>query len=460
MARDDGSAGEGSALDFSGHTYEELRTAILAVDEEAIRVGANEWADLRRRLNDRISTLRVMIHKLAPDWDSPAGRTALGALRGHLDRMQNLAKAARWNEDRFDALHETYHKTMKEFRELDASPGGQAEVVRNPGDNEALPPNLADRRQPRAAQLAHDIYSQIALTSATLTVPEPPSDIEGLGDGTAGEGSGSPGYGSGAGPRSGSTPPGSSTGWGAPGVIAPPPSKAGSPDSLSRAPSGATRPSGRVTVPGQTPATGSAPSSDTRGGFGVTPGTRPDMGAPGRGSSGSGGTSAGRGVIGAPGGGTGISGNPPPGGGNGPKVIGGGPRPTVGSPAEPPPGASQPGTPGAMPPGAHGGAGRPGRGSPGRRTNYEQGEPDTFRDTRHRTKPVLGQPSNPAKPVATDPGVIGQQKQKPAETGQRGQWQQPQPAPSPEGFPDTLEDGTFTRRDGAKFTVRRRGSGA
>ncbi|MGH3717201.1 MAG: hypothetical protein ACRDT4_27620, partial [Micromonosporaceae bacterium] len=165
----------------------------------------------------------------------------------------------------------------------------------------------------------------------------------------------------------------------------------------------------------------------------------------------------GRGVIGAPGGAGGFGGAD---GGGGARVIGGGPRPGVGVPAEPPPGPGQPGQPGQPGPlspgrGAEGGGGRRGR-----RTSYERGEPELFVDQRQRARPVLGQQPAPTRPVDPGPGVIGQQKQKPSPGGREDQWRLPQPAPEHEGLPDKLEDGTSTRRDGTRFTVRRHGSGS
>lgn len=451
MARVEG--GGADNLNFSSHTYEELRTAVFAVDEEAIRVGANEWADLKRRLNERIGTLRVMIHKLEPDWSSGAGRQALSRLRGHLSRMQALAKTAHWNEDRFDTLYETYTKAVKEMRELDATRGGQAEVASNPGNNEPLPPNLADRRQPKAAKIAHDLYSEIAITSATLDLLENAgTGIDtGSGTGSPDGASGSPDSGPGAGSRSGSSTPGTTTG--SPGTLAPPPSKAATPGGgpvlagSSQARS-LTQPGGGAN-PGQTPAGGN-PNS----GFGVAPAARDEFGAAARSSTGAGGPSGvGRGVIGPPRG-TGGVGAPPDGPGS--RTLGGPPpRPGVATPGAGLPGGGQPAHPGM--PGGTGGPGG-GRDGPGRRTNYERGEPDLFVDKRHRAKPVIGQQPTQPKPVNTGPGVIGQQKRKPADTER--QEQRPQTTPSPQGFPDKLEDGSFRSRDGAQFTVRRRGSGA
>ncbi|MGH8882253.1 MAG: hypothetical protein ACRD0P_33720, partial [Stackebrandtia sp.] len=102
--------------------------------------------------------------------------------------------------------------------------------------------------------------------------------------------------------------------------------------------------------------------------------------------------------------------------------------------------------------------GGPGGGGPGRRTNYERGEPNLFRSNRQGAKPVIGQQAAQPKPVAAGPGVLGQQKQKPAEV-ERQEPQRRKAAPTPEGFPDKLESGTFKGRDGTQFSVRRRASG-
>ena len=81
--------GDGSEyLDFSSHTYEQLRAAVYGVSEEAVRVAGNEWADLKRRVNERVGTLHVAVSKLTPQWNSPAGEAALDAMRAQDKRAR------------------------------------------------------------------------------------------------------------------------------------------------------------------------------------------------------------------------------------------------------------------------------------------------------------------------------------------------------------------------------------
>jgi len=55
--------------------------------------------------------------------------------------------------------------------------------------------------------------------------------------------------------------------------------------------------------------------------------------------------------------------------------------------------------------------------------------------------------------------MLGSQKHKPTADQQHEAWDIPETAPSPEGFPEELK--SFTRKDGARFEVRRvRGSGS
>jgi hypothetical protein len=116
--------------------------------------------------------------------------------------------------------------------------------------------------------------------------------------------------------------------------------------------------------------------------------------------------------------------------------------------------------PGGGVPSPGGGAGHTGRRAK-RRPGYERGEPETFIDGRHANAAggTIRQPGA-AKSFNPTPGMLGSQKHKPAEEHDHGQWELPTTAPTPEGFPDKVEDSKFTRRDGVQFEVRRRKGGA
>ncbi|MGH3715201.1 MAG: hypothetical protein ACRDT4_17315 [Micromonosporaceae bacterium] len=55
--------------------------------------------------------------------------------------------------------------------------------------------------------------------------------------------------------------------------------------------------------------------------------------------------------------------------------------------------------------------------------------------------------------------MIGSQKQKPTEADGQSDWELPKVSPSPQGFPEELNDGTFRGKDGVQFEVRRRSRG-
>ncbi|MGH8877980.1 MAG: PPE domain-containing protein [Stackebrandtia sp.] len=188
-------------LNYTSWPYPTLRAAVYAIGDEGIRVAQNEWADLKRRLNDRIGTLHVAIAKLRPDWDSPAGRQALDALAAHRDWMSELASIAERNEIRMDAVAHARRKAVEAMRKLDAQPGGPqppgqagtpapspAPAATPPGTGE---PVEADWRQPPAAKIASYVYSEIALAAATMSIPDrsqgdvgSPEPLPGTGSGT------------------------------------------------------------------------------------------------------------------------------------------------------------------------------------------------------------------------------------------------------------------------------------
>ncbi|HEY3117812.1 MAG TPA: hypothetical protein VGK54_13795 [Chloroflexota bacterium] len=142
------------------------------------------------------------------------------------------------------------------------------------------------------------------------------------------------------------------------------------------------------------------------------------------------------------------------------------------SPEGRPPGdTGGPGRYGAAPPGGepspasgvppsiheHRGQSRRGKKKPG----YERGESDTFVDGRFAnvTGGELRAPSR-ERPVDAGPGVIGNQKRKPADAPGQSPWELPQSAPAPEGLPEEFQEGTFRGKGGVQFEVRRRVGGA
>jgi len=444
-------------LDFSSHTYEQLRAAVYGVSEEAVRVAGNEWADLKRRVNERVGTLHVAVSKLTPQWNSPAGETALDAMRAQLEWMTELARVAGLNEARLDDVQTTRIESVIAMRALDSQPGGPVPPGTRsrpapspgpapPGAGGWVHPASLDWRQPQAVEIANQLYGRLAIAAASLaTPPSSPQEAVALED------------------LSGTGPQRSQSG-GSSGAI-----RFG-PSGLAPGVTGSAVPSpgsGRPVLPGwqvpAIPAVGAGTPWGVGGLPGIAPGgSRKDMAIPGSGNRPAGTVSAarkpglvagGRGVLGGRpvGIGTGSTGSTtaaaPPG-----RVIGGGLRPAPGTPippatvpdASPPPAGGVPATGGTS-----GQPGGPGRMKPG----YERAEPDTFVDERSRN-PAGGKlpGSREATRFAPLPGMVGQQKAKPAMDDQQGTWSGSETR-SPEGFPETLQ--SFTHRDGVTFEVRR-----
>jgi hypothetical protein len=451
----DFAGGGADNLDFSSHTYEQLRAAVYGVSEEAVRVAGNEWADLKRRLNERIGTLHVAVAKLTPAWDSPAGRLAIEAMRAQCEWLTELARIAELNESYLDDVQTTRVEAVTAMRALDSQPGGpvapgtRARPAPSPGPATSaggwVNPASVDWRQLPAVEIASRLYGRLAVAAASFAVP-PSSPQEAMVSGSLPDdgsprsvsGSSAIGYGQ-SGPVSGT--PGSTSGSTVPG---PGNDRTGRRD--------ATAPGvgpGVPWWPGGRQGVASGADVTVRGPFNGLTGEGRVVRMPGL-------TSGGRGVLGGRPAdiGTGSPGNVAatalPG-----KVIGGGLRPPPGTvvppatvPVEPPPAGGIPGAGGA--PGEPGG---PGRKKPG----YERAERDTFVDDR------FGNPSGGGLTTAGEasefgplPGTVGQQKQQPTGGDQGDVWAVP--AGSPEGFPDTLQ--SFTRRDGVTFEVRRGGRGA
>lgn len=429
-------------LDYNMYSFPQLRAAVLGVDEEGIRVAANEWADLKRRLHERTGTLHVLIAKLQPAWDSPAGRQALAAFRAHRDWMAEIAKVAAWNEDQADQVQQARHKAVKAMKALDAQPGGPnppgAPPTPNPapapapGNRSSASPASDDWRQPHAVKIARYIYGQMAIAAASMArAPQDHKNIDltsgPLGDRIPGDGpvapnpapargprSGQPQQG---GPRSGSpssnpsriapTAPGNPPpAPGVPGAVAPIPRRLPSPGAgAGRA--HAPRPGGNPsTTPGQTTGRSWAnPSTHGPHGDATAPPARGQAGeAPPGGRSGQ-----------QP-----DSPSPPPPPQHHPegRTLGGS-RPPTGAPTPTAAGgdvtpSTPPGVSAANPePPSRPKAKKPGR--PGPEANV------MFVDQRTGNRPggMIGRPAGQtSQPASTDPGpgVLGAQKHKPAKT--------------------------------------------
>ncbi len=465
-------------LDLSGYTYGQLRDAVFQIVGDDLQAASNYLADLKRRLHERVGTLHVVIAKLRPDWKAKGGEAALEKLDQQLKWMQEFARVTAVNEAAVDDLIKARHKAVAAMRKLDAMPGGPtppgAKGKPSPSPAPAPPqtgyvdPSTLDWRHPYAVRAATPLYNLLAITNASFPMPpRNPFGIDpGSSTGSAESPSRSPADGAGGGAGGPASPDSTADPTvrvqSAPGATTPSPV------------SGDSRPAGpnagaEKAKPGVAPAPGViAPGANTGVGLPGAGGRR-DSGAstgrPGFGRSGAGtgaGASAGRGLgtggarLGFAGEGVGSSGALPE-QELGARVLGGGPRPGVGAPADVGgQGAISPG--GGMSPGTGGGAGR---GRRGKKTNYEQGEPETFVDGRFGNAGGGEiRPCSQPKKFDAGPGVLGSQKHRvPQEQQQREVWELPEGEPSPEGFPDELK--SFTRKDGAQFKVRRtRGSGA
>lgn len=450
--------GEGAEnLDYSSYTYEQLRSAVYGVNADSVRVAANEWADLRRRLNERVGTLRVEIVKLGPAWDSPAGQQALKTLADQRDWMAEFARVASWNEERMTDVQDAYYKAIKAMRALDAEPDRpNPGPGQSPGSGTTTDPAASNWKQPHAVKIANYLYSNLAIAAATMAMPpsQPKDDPSSYGkDGVPGEGPALPPTVTAPNSRShsGAEQDGSSASksGGPPGLVIrnPTPGRTPSP------------PDGRASATG--PATGTKPSKSPGMVSGPTAHDRSATSAPTQvPRSGRGGVpSAGQASSGKPGfgrvitspWGTGQGGGPPAVTDSGTKTLGGGLRPPLGTPAGPGPGQVPPGGM-VHPGGAAGHGGRAGKKKPG----YERGEPDTFRDSRHGNA-AGGEVRNSERRSAFDPlpGMLGTQRHQAGEQ-RRQPWEVPEPAPLPAGFPEELRD--FKHSDGTQFQVRRRGN--
>lgn len=408
-------------LDFSGYTYQQLRAAVYGVCEEAVRVAGNEWADLKRRLNERVGTLHVAIARLASVWDSPAGRQALDAFRTQRDWMAELARVAAVNEAHLDDVQAVRIAAVDAMRVLDTLPGGpvapgarpRPAPVPGPAPQPGiwLEPASLDWRQPQAVMIANRLYGQLAIAAASLAVP--PTVLQEIS-----------------------------------GQVDPVPQRSNQQRTGEMTP-------GRTFVADRTSG-GSSPWLQTlpltaglnHVGFGAGfPTQRSAAALSGGGARGTGGRrfqqggQVGSWPVGTA---SGASRQPasadPPG-----RVLGGGSRPASAVPEMPPLG----------PPGTGGQVGES-SGPAKRKRRYERAEADTFVDKRFGNSaggrlPTPGEPGR----FAPLPGTVGNQKHKPAADDPR-RWEV-DTRPSPEGFPEKLE--TFTRRDGVTFEVRRKRSG-
>ncbi len=440
--------------------YETLRHMVLADDAEGLRVASVHWASMHKELEQRVNTIEIAIHRLDKVWRGTGGRTALAKYRQALEVMQSAMWTAKSNAENIGGAYDALVKAQKDMRALDGTPNKATQTPNpQPGGTEAYAWDL-DSRQPAAYGIAKNLsyaYAWAGAGYSPLTDSYDSSPWSGTrsGDGTGDSGPTSPSGGGPGRPRAnadGTRPraiitrgrPGDGQASG-PALGGPRPPKSGV-----RAPAAGLQPD-----PGSGAAPGGAP------GFGVPGGAPRDPGSSGarRGSFGS---SGGRGSTGTGAGRVRFGGSNPGG-----KTLGGGMRPAA-DPVEPgilpgEPGVASPGEHGQIPPGGMPGSVVGGHGSrKSRRTSgYERGEPDMFVD--HRQANAAGgairQPGT-AKSFDAMPGMLGSQKHRRAEDDDHSQWELPATTPTPEGFPDTVEDSKFTRRDGVQFEVRRRKGGA
>jgi len=453
-------------LDLSGYTYGQLRDAVFQIVGDDLQAASNYLADLKRRLHERVGTLHVVIAKLRPDWKAKGGEAALEKLDQQLKWMQEFARVTAVNEAAIDDLIKARHKAVAAMRKLDAMPGGPtppgAKGKPSPSPAPAPPqtgyvdPSTLDWRHPYAVRAATPLYNLLAITNASFPMPPESYDDPGRSVIDGGSGSGSDTAGAAAPRTSGSgIPSGSWTTGGRPGE-----------SHVSKTGRGERGPVLRGSPPKAVPPTAGAGTPAVDAGRGVAgpnagvgvvaPGGTVDHGGASvdragfdKGAATSAEPSAGRSF------GSGrASSTASPGG----KVLGGGTRPVAGTEVGiGGPGDAAPGN--GMPPSVGSGAGTNGRRAK-KKPGYEQGEPDTFvgGGTANAAGGTIRQPGAP-RSFDPPPGMLGSQKHKPTADQQHEAWDIPETAPSPEGFPEELK--SFTRKDGARFEVRRvRGSGS
>lgn len=340
-----------------------LRAMLNANSPEDVARHGQEWRGLARELYDAAYDLDGSLADLDEVFDS---RHAAPALKAQLAQALRDLDVTAGRLDRNGGLLEQAASALDRARD---------EANNAPDDGESN-----ERAAGAIAKALSEEHANIAAQLDTF------ANDDGYRPGSGGDeaGSGADGGSSGSGTRS-------SPGGG--GVVPTVGTPGASSSSAGRFNPGPTL-GGRTTVPGGKLGSDSGRSVNTgtgaRGGIGA--------GAAGA-------TAARAGKVGVPGPRSGLP-------------IGGY-RPAIGSPgsggATPPGGAGPgkaggpggPGRPGMAPPGGTG-PGQPGKDRPGKRlTNYEKVDPDTFRDTRHRVKPVIGEQRRQPDAFKPTPGAIG-----------------------------------------------------
>lgn len=442
----DFAGGGADNLDYSSHTYARLRSAVYALTTDGPVVAQNEWADLKRRLNERIGTLHVAIAKLTPAWISAGGHQAIVALTAHRDWLTEFARVAAWNEERVADVEQARRNATLAMKALDAEPGGPQRPdsgsstprpTPGPDPDPAADPASQDWRQPYAAKIANYVFGQMAVAAASLA--KAPVEWKPVETGSRPDNGGIPGdgpvlpSGSSAGPtrpRSGPNAPTSphpSRGGGSgPGNVIGPP----------RAPSRPLPTPGTPLPPaGTSPPGGAIGQARDRRSASPLPRRPAETGA----TSGAAGAHPGSRQSAAPGHGTSRESVPPP-----PhqratgRVIGGGLRPIGGS-------TPTGGEPSQRIPSQLQTHGQPDKDPPRRRKKpgYERGEPETFIDGRPRNprggiiRPATAAPA----PVVVDPGrgIIGASKRR-DNVEQNEPWSVPEPVMPPTSAPDTGQE--------------------
>ncbi len=450
MADDVAGGAPGSGM--PAYMYEDLKKMVYADDPDAVRA-VGEWLlDRGRLISEFAATVHRELSRVDDLYSSAEGAPALKAqLYRAFDELQSLGSDLIHNGHVLIAAADAIGNTRSQVDAVypKVKPG---EAVFRGTSAYTDPPS--QKAQPYVEALNSYLYElgdTLALMGASLHDSPPPPISGGSNPGT------SPG---GAGPGSG---PSTNQGSGRPdlsggretqssrGTFAPPgPVLGGQPSSR-----------GTVTGPGGgllTPGLGGSPAGKAGTGVGAPgAGTGRQIRIPGARS----GDLMGR--MRPPAAGVGAGGAPgigePPGKVPSPEAIGPeGPGATQRPNAVPPGG--DPGVGNSLPPGGHAGHGgqrRRGR----KRSGYERGEPDTFVDGRYANE-VGGNIRGTGLERPTDPGpaVIGSQKHRHTDDQGHSQWELSQTAPSREGFPDEFQEGSFRRKDGVQFEVRRRVGGA
>ncbi|MGH3714943.1 MAG: hypothetical protein ACRDT4_15995 [Micromonosporaceae bacterium] len=424
-----GAGASGDAGYLGAYDYESLRAAIMADSPDALNQLVLTWERIAGVLHNVNTDLGAIASAAGDAVDTPrAGPAFVEALVGLAARIHSLAT-------------NTHANALANNQADLALRDAQAEIARLDGDGTRKMVDLRtgkDQRAPEAARIAQALNNAYGDVINMIVVPSEDrarAPVDPSGD-----------------------PSPDAAGGGSP-VIGTVPGR------------------GRPVAPGHRPGitTGNRPdASHPAGRLPAGPGpnpTAPVSARPGRetGNASSPGTTAPGRRVGVPGGRSGV----PIGGARIPVSRGGilgGPG-TSGVPASAP-------TPGGAGPAGSGHPARPGMplggvpghgaGGPqdrrGRRLTWYERIEDEFVDKRGAIPPggTIGADRTRSTTVDAGPAVIGNQKHKASPVEETDEaWAVPDTAvEAPQGFPDKLDNGSFSQRDGTRFQVRRRSGGA